>query len=178
VRTVGVDARGVATVAADCAWPHAPHEVLATLRDPAKLAGALSSLRDAWRLPDGRVVQVHRPGWPFADRQVTLDWREHALPDGGMRISYRLAREQALLGAGREPILADEGRWIVRPDSAGGSRVSYTSRYDAGGSLKPWLVRRFQRAGIARSLAEIRAATEAGAQHFALAASEARRSAP
>jgi carbon monoxide dehydrogenase subunit G len=177
VRTASVDTRGVATVVAECAWPLAPREVLATLRDPAKLASALSALRDARRLSDGRVVQVHRPGWPFEDRQVTLDWREAPLDDGGMRISYRRAAQQEPLARGAAAIREDDGQWTVRPDGAGGARVSYRSRYDAGGNLKPWLVRRFQRLGIARSLAEIRAAAEASAQRVALAASHSRRSA-
>jgi len=171
-RTEHVDARGVATVSAECAWPLSPRDVLATLRDHATLASALSSLGEGWRLPDGRVVQVHQPGFPFEDRQVMLDWREFPLADGGMRISYRSAAEQVPLPPHRTSIREDEGRWLVLSDGAGGARVSYTSRYDAGGNLKPWLVRRFQRAGIARSLAEIRAAAEASAQRVALAAAE------
>jgi hypothetical protein len=178
VRTVGVDESGVATVAAECSWPLTASDVIATLRDPAKLAGALSSLREARRLPDGRMLQVHQPGWPFEDRQVTLDWREAALDGGGMRISYRRAAKQEPLAHGNAAIREDDGQWIVQADGAGGARVSYTSRYDAGGNLKPWLVRRFQTLGIARSLAEIRAATEASAQRLALAAPSPQGSTP
>jgi hypothetical protein len=42
--------------------------------------------------------------------------------------------------------------------AAGGTQLYYTSRYDAGGTLKPFLVRRFQKEGIATSLEELRAA--------------------
>ncbi|MFI5320788.1 MAG: SRPBCC family protein [Myxococcota bacterium] len=161
VRTLEIDARGVATVAAECAWPLAPERVLATLRDPQKLGDSLTSLGEFRRLSDGRVLQVHTIGWPLDDRQVTLDWRESALPEGGMRFDYRRAARQEPLADGRVGIIEDEGRWLIRPDGAGGTRLSYRSRYDAGGSLKPWLVRRFQRGGIAASLAELRAAVAA-----------------
>lgn len=161
VRTMQIDARGVATVAAECRWPVAADAVVATIRDPAKLAGALSSLVDCQRLPDGRVLQVHSPGWPLGDRQVTLDWRETELPGGGMRFEYRRAERQEPLAAGRVAIGDHVGRWEILPDAHGGTKLSYTSQYDAGGSLKPWLVRRFQKDGIAASLAELRAAVAA-----------------
>ncbi len=158
VRTTQIDARGVATVAAECRWPVAVDSVVATIRDPAKLAGALSSLVDCQRLPDGRVLQVHSPGWPLGDRQVTLDWRETELPGGGVRFEYQRAQRQEPLAAGRVAIGDHVGRWEIVPDPHGGTRLSYTSHYDAGGSLKPWLVRRFQKDGIAASLEELRAA--------------------
>jgi Polyketide cyclase / dehydrase and lipid transport len=158
VRTARIDARGVATVSADCHWEISPEAVLATMRSPETLSEALSSLGDCQRLPDGRVLQVHKVGWPLADRQVTLDWRESALPEGGVRFDYRRAEKQEPLSEGRVAIVEDEGLWTIRPDGAGGTRLSYTSRYDAGGSLKPWVVRRFQKDGIAASLEELRAA--------------------
>ena len=158
VHTTAVDAQGVATVAAECEWPIATHELVATLRDPARLGEALSSLRSSERLPDGRVVQVHQPGWPFEDRQVTLDWRETALADGGLRIETAPAARQEPIRAGRTSIRESRSLWEIFPSPAGGTRLSYLSRYDAGGSLKPWLVRRFQKYGIAATLAELRAA--------------------
>jgi hypothetical protein len=158
VRTTQVDARGVATVAAECRWPLTVDAVVATIRNPAKLADALSSLADCRRLPDGRVLQVHSPGWPLGDRQVTLDWHETELPGGGMRFEYQRAQRQEPLAAGRVAIGDHVGRWEILPDPHGGTRLSYTSHYDAGGSLKPWLVRRFQKDGVASSLAELRAA--------------------
>ncbi len=54
----------------------------------------------------------------------------------------------------------DEGWWEIRPDGVGGTRLRYAVRYDAGGNLKPWIVRRFQKAGINRSMEEIRLAAE------------------
>jgi len=161
VYTERVDADGVATVTADCRWPLELEAVLATLRSPQKLTVALTSLADWRRLPDGRVVQVHRVGWPLGDRQVTLDWRERRLPAGGVRFEYRRAANQEPLADGRVGIREDEGRWEIRRDGERGTRLVYTSRYDAGGALKPFLVRRFQKHGIASSLEELRTAIAA-----------------
>lgn len=158
IRTTEIDARGIATVAAECHWPLAPEAVLATLRDPEKLGVALSSLGECKRLPDGRILQVHTVGWPLDDRQVTLEWRETPLADGGVRIEYRRAEQQEPLAAGRVAILLDEGHWEIRAVGQGAMTLSYSSRYDAGGNLKPWVVRRFQKDGIATSLEELRAA--------------------
>lgn len=158
VRTTQVDARGIATVAADCHWQRTPEAVLGVLRDPAKLGAALSSLGECKRLPGGRVLQVHTVGWPLDDRQITLDWRETALPDGGVRFDYTRAAQQEPLGDGRVAILEDAGFWEIRGDGAGGTKLAYSSRYDAGGNLKPWVVRRFQKDGIATSLEELLAA--------------------
>jgi hypothetical protein len=158
VRTEAVDARGVATVAAECLWPLPPESLIATLRKPERLGEALSSLRECRRLPDGRVLQVHSVGWPLEDRQVTLEWSETALDDGGLRIEVRRAARQEPLAAGRVAIAESEGHWEIHPAPAGGTHFTYRSRYDAGGNLKPWLVRRFQKSGIATSLAELRSA--------------------
>ena len=158
VHTASVDARGVATVAAECRWARAPAAMLEVLRNPEQLGAALSTLAECKRLPGGRVLQVHTVGWPLDDRQVTLDWRETALPDGTVRFAYQRAARQEPLGEGRVEIVEDDGLWEIRSDGAGGTRLSYTSRYDAGGSLKPWVVRRFQKDGIATSLAELLAA--------------------
>jgi carbon monoxide dehydrogenase subunit G len=158
VRTAEIDARGIATVAAECEWPLPADAVLGTLRKPEKLGEALSSLSECRRLADGRVLQVHSVGWPLEDRQVTLDWNETALADGGVRIDVRRATRQEPLARGRVAIASSEGRWEIHPAQNGGTRLTYRSRYDAGGNLKPWLVRRFQKNGIAASLEELRSA--------------------
>lgn len=162
IRTTEVDARGRARIEARCAWRVAPAAVLALLRDPARLDAALSTVAEARRLADGRVFQVHSMGWPLDDRQITLDWRESALPDGGVRIDYAPAAKQEPLGEGRVQILENDGYWEVRSDGQGGTLFDYTSRYDAGGSLKPWVVRRFQKDGMATSCEQMLAAARAG----------------
>jgi hypothetical protein len=148
----------VARVEARCAWDVAPASVLAILRDPARLGAALDALGECRRLADGRILQVHSVGWPIDDRQVTLDWREEPLENGGARFVYGRAARQEPLAAGRVAIAVDEGTWEVSASAGGGTALVYTSRYDAGGALEPFLVRRFQRDGIARSLVELREA--------------------
>ncbi len=158
VRSAAVDAQGISRVEAACSWQDvAPEAVLAVLRDPARLARALSTLAECRRLPDGRLLQVHTVGWPIDDRQITLDWKETALPGGGTRFDYRGSARQEPLSTGRVLIRVDEGSWEIRASASGGTRLLYTSRYDAGGNLKPWVVRAFQKSGIATSLAELRA---------------------
>ncbi len=163
VRTAAIDARGVATVEARCVWDVAPEALLAMLREPAQLGTVLSTLAECRRLPDGRVLQVHSVGWPLDDRQVTLDWQESVLEDGGVRFSYRRAAKQEPLAEGRVEIVEDEGHWEIRRNGNGGTQLYYASRYDAGGTLKPWVVRRFQKDGIATSMEELRAAASSGA---------------
>jgi hypothetical protein len=158
VRTVALAESGVAEVEARCAWDVPADAVLAILRDPERLGAALDALAESRRLADGRILQVHTVGWPLADRQVTLDWREEPLDAGGARFVYGRSARQEPLGAGRVEIAVDEGLWEVSEQAGGGTALVYTSRYDAGGALEPFLVRRFQREGIARSLAELRAA--------------------
>jgi hypothetical protein len=158
VRTAAIDARGVATVAARCHWTLSTESVVDTLRDPARLREALSSLRSFERLPDGRVLQVHEVGWPLDDRQITLDWRETRLAGGGVRLEVSRSLRQEPLADGRQSIRESSSLWEIRPDGAGGTLVSYLSRYDAGGNLKPWLVRRFQKRGVAASLEELHGA--------------------
>ena len=159
VRSAEVDAQGISRVLAACFWRDvAPEAVLAVLRDPPRLARALSTLSECRRLPDGRLLQVHSVGWPIDDRQITLDWQETLLPGGGVRFDYRGSVLQEPVERGRVLIRVDEGMWEIRPGDSGGTRLRYTSRYDAGGNLKPWVVRAFQKNGIATSLTELRAA--------------------
>ncbi len=159
IRTVAVDDDGVATVEARCHWDVEPARLAAILRDPARLGAALSTLSECRAVPGGRV-EVHSIGWPIADRQVTVDWREQALPDGGTRFTYTRAQRQEPLLQGRVQIEIDEGWWEVRKDASGGSTLAYSSRYDAGASLAPFAVRAFLGDGIEKSLAELRVAAE------------------
>ena len=159
VRTLAVDADGIATVEAHCRWDVKPASLVAILRDPARLGAALSTLSECRAVP-GRRVEVHSVGWPLADRQVTVDWREQALADGGTRFSYARSRRQEPLAEGRVQIEIDEGWWEVRGGASGGATLAYSSRYDAGANLQPFVARPFLDEGIARSLRELRGAAE------------------
>ena len=155
------DAAGVATYTAECRWPVAPHFVAAIVGNAKAIAAVSSSLAESTKLPDGRVLNVHSPGWPVDDRQSTLAIERAPLEEGGLLLSYRLAREQAPLAAGRVQARRDEGRWEIRSDGAGGTRLHYEATYDAGGSLPVSLVQRTVRRSLAESLGELRAAAEA-----------------
>lgn len=163
MRTVAVDEHGVATIEAHCRWDVRPGWVAAILRDPARLGAALGTLSECRTVPGGRF-EVHAVGWPLADRQVTLDWREQALPNGGTRFTYERAAQQEPLAPGRVQIALDEGWWEVRPSPSGGTALAYSSRYDAGAQLEPFVARPFLENGIATSLVELRAAAAAFGQ--------------
>jgi len=170
VRVGPADAQGISSVTAECHWPIAPAHVIAIIRDQEDLDQVLSSLAESTGLPDGRVVQVHSMGTFVADRQVTLRVGGYGLADGGFRLDFRRAERQERLGAGRVQIAHEQGWWEIHPDGSGGTRLGYALRYDPGGNLRPWLVRRFQEAGVARSLDELRRAAERVAAAPAVAA--------
>lgn len=164
VRTDDVDEGGVAEVSADCRWPIPPEYVVGIVRDQDAIDEVLSSLSESTLLPDGRVFQVHSMGWVAADRQVTLRFRTHRLADDGLRSDFERAAEQQPLAPGRVQITLDRGWWEIHPDGRGGTHLRYAVCYDAGGNLKPWLVHRFQKAGVALSMEELRLAAERAAQ--------------
>jgi hypothetical protein len=153
------DAAGVATYTAECRWPVEARFVAEIVGDPAAIAAASTSLAESTRLGDGRVVNVHSPGWPIDDRQSTIAIEKQPLPEGGLLLAYSLAREQAPLGRGRVQARRDDGRWEIRAD-AGGTLLRYETTYDAGGNLPVSLVQRTVRSSVAESLAELLAAAE------------------
>ncbi len=160
VRRTTVDAEGIGTFHSECRWPIAHELVQRVFQNRELLASENSSLAESRELPDGRVVNVHSVGFPIADRQVTLESVSETLPDGGLRDRYWKSERQEPLAKGRVQVRIDEGVWEIRPDGAGGTLLTYEMRYDPGGNLEPWLVRRFQTAGIERSLAELRVGAE------------------
>jgi len=167
------DGHGVAEVSADCRWPVAPQHVAGILRDHGSMSEVMSSLSASRVLSDGRVVQVHSTGPMAAERQVTMRFHAHPLEDGGLRLDFGLAREQQPVREGHVQVEVNDGWWEIRSDGFGGTRLRYALRYDAGGRLEPWIVRRFQKAGVARSMRELRQAAERAAELAALTAPEA-----
>ena len=161
VRTLTRDGKRGVSVSAECRWPVAAEQVISVLRSPECLEEVLSAVGENRALPDGRLFQVHTPGWPFADRQVTLEWREHYQgPEGRLRIDFSRASEQEPVAEGRVPVPVDEGRWEVEALAEHETALRYQVRYDAGGNLDPWLVERFQRGAVIRSLEEVRSRSE------------------
>lgn len=160
VHMAEADAEGIAEVTADCRWPVPPRRVAEVVLDQEAMDDVLSTVSESRVLSDGRVLQVHSMGWGVADRQVTLDSRQRELPEGGLRIEFDRAPVQEPLGEGRVQILVDEGYWEIVGDGAGGTHMRYGVRYDPGGNLKPWLVRKFQKSGVAQSMEEVREAAQ------------------
>jgi hypothetical protein len=158
------DGAGITTYAAECRWPVAPRFVSAILGDPVRIAAVSSSLTESTRLADGRVVNVHSPGWPIGDRQSTLQIERTPLAGDGLQLVYALASAQAPLSRGRVQSRRDDGRWEIRGDERGGTLLRHETTYDAGGSLPVGLVQRTVRSTLEKSLAEIRAAAEADAR--------------
>lgn len=158
------DANGIAEVTADCWWDILPERVIEIVRNQDDIDEVLSSVSESTVLPDGRVVQVHTMGWAVADRQVTLLFREYALLDGGYHIDFSRARDQQRLREGTVQIALDRGSWEIHPYGEDATHLRYKVRYDAGGNLQPWMVRKLQRARIAQALEELRRAAELAGQ--------------
>lgn len=163
VERTGEDARGVGVYVSRCHWP-LPFEIVErAFSDDDLMEASNENLAEARDLGDGRSVNVHTH-FGVADRQSTLEGVREPLPGGGVRHRYWASPRQAPLEPGRVQVLVDEGVWDITPDGAGGTRVLFEMRYDPGGNLKPWLIRRFQAAGIASSLESLRRSAAALAE--------------
>lgn len=159
VERAATDARGIATYRSLCRWSVGHELVARALGDKQLMEASNANLGKGRTLPDGRSINVHTH-LGIADRQSTLEGEREALPGGGLRLRYWSSPRQAPLEPGRVQVLVDEGVWEILPDGAGGTQLRYEMRYDPGGNLRPWLVRRFQAAGIASSLDALRRAAE------------------
>jgi ribosome-associated toxin RatA of RatAB toxin-antitoxin module len=150
------DAEARVLVIADCVWPIAPAKVIAAVKAVDKHDEYLSSVAESNVLPDGRVLQIHQASG-ISDRQITLQFTNTDLPDGGFKTSWTRAATQEPLRDGVVDAPLDDGAWEVHPDGAN-SKVTYSLRYDAGGKVPNWLVQSFQKSGIADIVEQMRAA--------------------
>ena len=161
VNRIATDAAGVGSFTSECRWAVAFEFVERVFSHDKLLEDASSKLGQGVDLGDGRSINVHTPGFPIADRQSTLESQREVLPGGGFRSRYWQSARQAPLEPGRVQVAIDEGVWEVRPAGDGGTTVHYEMRYDPGGNLAPWIVRRFEAKGIAGSLDDMRRAAKA-----------------
>lgn len=164
VKLASVDAQNVPTFRGECVWSVTPASVAAVLTDPERLDAASELLIASERLADGRIVNVQKTGWPFEDRQSTIEVRDEPLPDGGLRRRYRLADTQATPREGAVQVGVDEGSYEIVAD-ARGTRLVLVMRYEPGGNLPTRIVQSQSPKYIARGLDELRA----GAEQFARA---------
>jgi hypothetical protein len=151
------DAAGNNLVIAYCSWTVAFDKLKQAFADVSSHDEYLSSVAQSAVLDDGRVLQVHQAAG-IADRQITLAFTEVDLDDGGYRVSWTRADKQEALGEGRVDAPTDDGHWQVRPGKDGVQKVEYSLRYDAGGRVPTWIVRTFQKGGIADICDEMLAA--------------------
>lgn len=147
------DANGLDLIIADCVWPVATDKVIAAVKGP-ETHDFLGSVKESTKLPDGRIKQVHVASG-IADRGITLSFTDQTLPDGGFKTSWTRAAKQEPLGEDIVDVPVDDGWWEVHPDGAN-TKVTYGLRYDVGGKVPTWLVRGFQKGGIADLVEEMR----------------------
>ncbi len=156
VRLVNVDPNNVPTFRGECLFALAPAWVTAALTDARPSS---SMLKSSDRLPDGRVVNVQKTGWPFEDRQSTIVIDDEPLPDGGVRRRYRLAGQQAPLAEGTVQVAVDQGTWEVTAHPTG-TRVVLEMRYEPGGNLPTRIVQTMSPKYIAKGMDELRISAE------------------
>ncbi|MBM4385961.1 MAG: hypothetical protein FJ091_21660 [Deltaproteobacteria bacterium] len=159
VKLVSVDAQNVPTFRGECAWSVAPAFVAAVLTDPARLGASSSLLIASDRLADGRIVNVQKTGWPFEDRQSTIEVKDAPLADGGVERQYKLAEQQVTPREGAVQVGVDEGSWRVTAAPEGASAV-LEMRYEPGGNLPTRIVQTMSPKYIAKGLDELRVAAE------------------
>jgi hypothetical protein len=157
VKLASVDAKNVPTFRGECVWSIAPAWVAAVLTDPAR--GNSSLLKASERLEDGRIVNVQKTGWPFEDRQSTIEVNDEPLESGGVRRRYRLANEQAPLAEGAVQVAVDQGSWEIAAHPSG-TRVVLEMTYEPGGNLPTRIVQTMSPKYIAKGLDELRADAE------------------
>jgi hypothetical protein len=159
VKLVSVDAQNVPTFRGECAWSVSPAFLTAVLTDPARLDASSSLLIASDRLPDGRILNVQKTGWPFEDRQSTIEVQDAPLAGGGIERKYKLAAEQVTPRKGAVQVGVDEGSWRIAPAPAGSS-VVLEMRYEPGGNLPTRIVQTMSPKYIAKGLDELRVAAE------------------
>ena len=159
VKLVSVDAQNVPTFRGECAWSVPPAFLTAVLTDPARLDASSSLLIASDRLPDGRIVNVQKTGWPFEDRQSTIEVKDAPLAGGGIERQYKLASQQVTPRKGAVQVGVDEGSWRIGP-APEGSSVVLEMRYEPGGNLPTRIVQTMSPKYIAKGLDELRVAAE------------------
>lgn len=148
------DDRGTDLIVGTCKWDADVERVRAVIRDATGHV-FLSSVAVSRALPDGRIVQVHKASG-IADREVTLDFTETAVDGDGVRVGWTRSTKQEPIEEDRVAPVVNEGYWEVHSLGEGQVKVVYSLRYSPGGRVPGWVVRAFQKDGIADILEEMR----------------------
>jgi hypothetical protein len=150
------DAEGNNLMLCYCDWKAPLASIKAIFKDSGEHDTYMTSVVESTVLADGRVLQVHQADG-ISDRQITLDFSEENFEDGGYKVSWTRSAKQEPLGSGRIDALLDDGYWEVRPGKDGVNKVVYGLRYDPGGRVPSFIVRAFQKNGLAVLLNEMEA---------------------
>jgi hypothetical protein len=155
VITVG-DRVGVTDlVIADCQWPIAASTIIPVIKDAGIHHQVMSSVVRSDKVSDLLFHQVHQASG-ISDREVTLKFTVQTYADG-VKVSWtRAAAQQPMTDEDNVQAVQDDGYWEVRDNGDGTSHVFYGLRYDPGGRVPSWVVRAFQKSGIADIVEEMR----------------------
>ena len=148
------DERGNNLMLCYCDWEVPLESLKAAFQNVEEHDTYMTSVVESTVLPDGRVLQVHRADG-ISDRQITLDFSEENFDDGGYKVSWTRSSKQEPLLDGRIDPPMDDGSWMVRPGEGGVNKVVYSLRYEPGGRVPGFIVRAFQKNGIAEVLVEM-----------------------
>ncbi len=152
------DDHGTDLIIATCHWPIAASKITPVVR-AAETHDFLSSVGTSTKLPDGRIHQLHKASG-ISDREITLDFKNETLPSGDFKTSWTRAAKQEPIGEDSVQVPIDDGYWQVHDNGNGTSIVIYGLRYSAGGRVPSFLVRSFQKGGIADLVEEMREQVE------------------
>jgi hypothetical protein len=148
------DERGNNLMLCYCDWEVPLENLKAAFKNVEEHDTYMTSVVESTVLPDGRVLQVHQADG-ISDRQITLDFSEENFDDGGYKVSWtRSSKQEPLLDSRIDPPM-DDGSWMVRPGEGGVNKVVYSLRYEPGGRVPGFIVRAFQKNGIAEVLVEM-----------------------
>jgi len=150
------DAEGNDLMLCYCDWKAPFASIKAIFKNSGEHDTYMTSVVESTVLADGRVLQVHQADG-ISDRQITLDFSEETFEDGGYRVSWTRSAKQEPLVSGRVDAPIDDGYWEVRPGEGGVNKVVYGLRYDPGGRVPGFIVRAFQKNGLAVLLNEMEA---------------------
>lgn len=155
VITVG-DRQGVTDlIVADCQWAIPASKIVPVIKDAELHDEIFDSVVSSRKLGEGRFQQVHQASG-ISDREITLDFTTTTLPDGGIRVAWTRSARQEPVGEDNVAAPQDDGYWEVHDNGNGTSHVIYSLRYDPGGRVPSWVVRAFQKGGIADLVEEMR----------------------
>ena len=148
------DERGNNLMLCYCDWKAPLESIKAAFKNVEEHDTYMTSVVESTVLADGRVLQVHQADG-ISDRQITLDFSEESFAEGGIKVSWTRSKQQEPLQKGRIDPPMDDGSWTVHPGELGVNKVIYSLRYEPGGRVPGFIVRAFQKDGIAEVLVEM-----------------------